>query len=152
MGKLYIAYGSNLNVEQMGFRCPAAKLAGTSFLKDWELIYRGSMTGAYATIRRRKGKYVPVGIWEIKSADEAALDRYEGYPTFYQKKTLSFILDGKKQSGLVYIMRPDALPGIPSERYVNTVYQGYMDLNLDCRYLYESLKLAITECRRKERG
>ena len=34
MVKLYIAYGSNLNLEQMANRCPTAKVVGTSEIKD----------------------------------------------------------------------------------------------------------------------
>lgn len=54
MSKLYVAYGSNLSKEQMARRCPTAKIYGIGFLNNWELIYRGSKTGAYATIRRKK--------------------------------------------------------------------------------------------------
>ena len=53
MKKLYVAYGSNLNIAQMALRCPTAHIYGTGLLNNWELIYRGSMTGSYATIRRR---------------------------------------------------------------------------------------------------
>ena len=60
MKKLYVAYGSNLNIAQMALRCPTAHIYGTGLLNNWELIYRGSMTGSYATIRRRKGSAVPV--------------------------------------------------------------------------------------------
>ena len=31
MGKKYIAYGSNMNIEQMSRRCPNAKIIGKSF-------------------------------------------------------------------------------------------------------------------------
>lgn len=40
--KLYVAYGSNLNKEQMSHRCPDAKPVYTGYLENWELIYRGS--------------------------------------------------------------------------------------------------------------
>ena len=53
--KLYVAYGSNLNKQQMRHRCPSAKPVYTGYLNNWELIYRGSKTGSYATIRRKKG-------------------------------------------------------------------------------------------------
>ena len=45
MEKLYVAYGSNLNIAQMALRCPTAHIYGTGLLNNWELIYRGSMTG-----------------------------------------------------------------------------------------------------------
>ena len=40
--KYYIAYGSNLNLPQMAFRCPTAKVVGVSEIKDYELLFRGS--------------------------------------------------------------------------------------------------------------
>ena len=51
MKKYYIAYGSNLNVRQMKFRCPTAKVVGTSVIKGYELLYKGSKTGSYLTIQ-----------------------------------------------------------------------------------------------------
>ena len=35
--RLYIAYGSNLNLEQMKRRCPTAEVVGTAELKNWRL-------------------------------------------------------------------------------------------------------------------
>ena len=43
--RYYIAYGSNLNMEQMGIRCPSATAVGTGFLKGFRLMYKGSLTG-----------------------------------------------------------------------------------------------------------
>ncbi len=42
--RLYIAYGSNLNLPQMGRRCPTAKVVGTSEIKNYELLFRGVAT------------------------------------------------------------------------------------------------------------
>lgn len=113
--KLYIAYGSNLNKEQMKYRCPLARPVQSGYLDNWQLIYRGSKTGAYASIRYKKGYRVPVGIWEITAHDERYLDMYEGYPSFYQKKNIYVYLeDGSKVKAMAYIMRPDAAPGTPS--------------------------------------
>ena len=49
MKKYYLAYGSNLNLEQMKYRCPNAKKAGAYLLKDWALEFR-----YYLTIRKEK--------------------------------------------------------------------------------------------------
>ena len=48
--RYYIAYGSNLNVRQMMMRCPTARLIGTSVIKDYRLMFKGSQTGSYLTI------------------------------------------------------------------------------------------------------
>lgn len=150
--KLYIAYGSNLNLEQMKLRCPSSKLWGTGFIKDWELVYRGSKTGAYATIRRKMNSYVPVGIWKITQMDELALDRYEGYPSFYQKYVIDFLSNGHSNTGMVYIMRPDSMPGKPSEHYIDIIYKGYQELGLDFRFLYDSLIKNKQEANPKKEG
>ena len=104
MKKLYVAYGSNLNIAQMALRCPTAHIYGTGLLNNWELIYRGSMTGSYATIRRRKGSAVPVVVWSIMENDEKSLDIYEGYPRFYFKQNVMVDLPSGKKKAMVYIM------------------------------------------------
>ena len=38
--RLYIAYGSNLNLEQMKRRCPTAEVVGTAELRNWRLWFR----------------------------------------------------------------------------------------------------------------
>ncbi len=40
MNRYYLAYGPNLNLAQMEYRCPTAKKAGTYLLKDYELEFR----------------------------------------------------------------------------------------------------------------
>ena len=86
--RYYIAYGSNLNTQQMRFRCPNAVVMGTAELKDWRLVFKGSKTGSYLTIEQAEGYTVPVAVWEVNEVDEASLDRYEGYPSFYYKQEL----------------------------------------------------------------
>ena len=70
MKKYYLAYGSNLNVAQMRFRCPDAMVVGAAVIPDYELLFKGSLTGAYLTIEPKQGAQVPVGVWEVSLADE----------------------------------------------------------------------------------
>ena len=63
-GRKYIAYGSNLNREQMAKRCPDAKVIGSGMLKDYELLFRGYTDAAVATVEPKEGENVPVLIWE----------------------------------------------------------------------------------------
>lgn len=58
--RLYIAYGSNLNLEQMKHRCPTAEVVGKSTLRGWRLRFRGGAHSAVATIERGKDFSVPV--------------------------------------------------------------------------------------------
>ena len=38
--KEYFAYGSNLNFDQMAYRCPEATVVGTAKLDGYELAFR----------------------------------------------------------------------------------------------------------------
>ena len=38
---IYMAYGSNLNREQMAHRCPTARVLGSAELTDHRLLFRG---------------------------------------------------------------------------------------------------------------
>lgn len=63
--RYYIAYGSNLNVQQMRWRCPGARIIGTSELQDYRLLFKGSKTGSYLTVEPKKGCTVPVAVWDM---------------------------------------------------------------------------------------
>lgn len=49
--KIYGAYGSNINLRQMAYRCPNAKVIGQGILNDYELTFR---RGGYANIEPKK--------------------------------------------------------------------------------------------------
>ena len=69
---------------------------------------------------------------------------------FYQKYKLPVTLQsGETIEGIVYIMRPDAAVGVPTERYVDTIYRGYRDFDLDYRYLMDSLILNLNEVKKE---
>lgn len=135
----YLAYGSNLNMGQMKYRCPTAKYEGTAILEGWELLYKGSKTGAYLTIERAEGGEVPVGIWKVGKADLAALDRYEGYPEFYYRADVKITpvseVNGRKMRAFIYIMHEDRPCGLPSMSYIRICEQGYKDFGFDTKFL-----------------
>ena len=128
MKKYYLAYGSNLNLEQMKYRCPNAKKVGTFLLKDWALEFR-----CYLTIR----------IFEIDELDEKSLDRYEGYPTHYFKEDIEVELNGKSIKAMVYIMNPKIRKVMPADMfYLRTCLEGYKDFGFDTNYLFKAYEEA----------
>ena len=140
MAKLYVAYGSNLNKEQMRYRCPTAKFVGTGIIEGYELQFKGALHGACATIAPKEGAAVPVGIWTIQKPDEKRLDLYEGYHehghSFYDKEQIAVKMDdGSTITGMVYIMDPRMDFGNPSKNYYDIVRQGYEDCGLDTNVL-----------------
>ena len=100
MKKYYIAYGSNMDEQQMAVRCRDAGLVGTGFIQGYELLFKGSLTGCYATIEPKEESTVPVTVWAISKADEKRLDRYEGFPTFYYKKDIEVQMKDGAITGL----------------------------------------------------
>lgn len=136
---LYIAYGSNLNLPQMAFRCPTAEVAGAFELKNYELLFRGGRRGAVATMEPKEGSSVPVILWKIRQMDEAALDRYEGYPNFYNKQMMDVELDGRTVSAMVYIMTPGYEFGVPSNYYAGVIREGYESAGFDSQILDDAI-------------
>ncbi|MBU5310437.1 gamma-glutamylcyclotransferase [Tissierella carlieri] len=148
--KLYIAYGSNLNLNQMKYRCPTAKVIGTSELKDYELVFRGSSRSAVATIEPCEGSTVPVLLWSIKPDDEKALDRYEGYPSFYGKSGVDITVGNYKATAMIYIMTEGYKLGNPSDSYLKTIEEGYIDAGFDLDILYNAVKKTLSQMKNFE--
>jgi len=144
--RYYIAYGSNLNIPQMLRRCPSARIIGTSEIPDYELLFKGSLTGSYLTIEKKEGCGVPVAAWEVTPEDEAALDRYEGYPAFYYKAEMVLPIKGirsgkiRRRRVFVYIMHEERPLGIPSRFYMETCRDGYRSFGFDERFLAQAYR------------
>ena len=151
MKRYYLAYGSNLNIEQMRWRCPDARALGTAEIADYRLLFKGSKTGSYLTIEPQDGSSVPVAVWEVTADDEARLDRYEGFPTFYYKKELQItytgIRSGRKRTvpAFVYIMHEERPFGIPSRMYLDNCKEGYRDFGFDENVLARALHDSMEE-------
>lgn len=138
--KYYIAYGSNLNVTQMLRRCPDAVKIGTAVVEDYRLLFRSNSRAGVATIEPCEGERVPVGVWAVSAADEAALDRYEGWPWLYEKQVFPVTVKGKKVRALIYIMTPGHKIAPPSSYYLNTIMEGYDHFGFDTAPLLEAVE------------
>lgn len=134
MKRLYIAYGSNLSVEQMARRCPTATIVGTAILDGWRLLFNGP-----ASIERKEGYQVPVLIWDIKPNDERSLDRYEGYPSYYRKEMLEIELNGATEQAMVYIMNTNR-ESEPGDYYYKVLEDGYKKFGFNLEILQKALQ------------
>lgn len=137
MSKLYGAYGSNLNFEQMAHRCPTARFLGVGTIGGYMLEFRGKACGV-ANVVPCEGGSVPVGIWLIEPADEAALDRYEGFPWLYNKLDIPVEFGGRVTPVMFYVMAADLPVRLPSEEYFNNILTGYNDCGIDSEGLFEA--------------
>ena len=135
--RLYIAYGSNINLEQMAYRCPNSKVVGKEMLKGYELEFRG-----VATIVPKENAEVPVLIWEIDGRDEHSLDKYEGFPNLYRKELFEIEVDGEKKESMAYLMNKGQISP-PTSYYYNVINQGYEANGMDTSYLGAALERSV---------
>lgn len=142
MKKIYGAYGSNLNLYQMARRCPFAQIYKTGFVEGYKLTFR---RGGYCNIEKAEGEKVPVLLWKITELCERALDRYEGYPSFYVKENITVATEDGEEEAMFYIMSDAERGGyeLPSVYYYQTVKDGYEDNALPMEYL----ETAFEECK-----
>ena len=120
---LMFAYGSNLHLEQMARRCPAAVPLGRLRLKDWRLVFRG-----VADCIQEPGAICYGGVWRITPACEKALDVYEGVASGLYEKV--YIPVKRTPHGetemLIYCMLSTGIAP-PSKYYLGVIRDGYRD-------------------------
>lgn len=132
----YIAYGSNLNKQEMQKRCPDAKIIGIGKLQDYTLTYRGNPGRAYLTIDPKKGDFVRIALWDVSLQDKHNLDVYEDYPALYNCFNAQVKLeDGSTMTGFVYRMYETFPICKPSDDYMLRCKQGYLDMGWDASIL-----------------
>ena len=141
---LYFAYGSNINLSQMEYRCPDASVVGPVVLEGWELLFR---RGGFATIAPKEGETVQGLLWSITQSCEHSLDRYEGYPRFYDKKMVTVRdSEGRSLSVMAYIMDDRFRePMLPTESYYNGILEGYQQNGLPVSALKKAWEHAVQE-------
>lgn len=126
--RLYFAYGSNINLDQMAYRCPDAQVVGPVVLEDYKLLFRGnSSRNGVATIKPHKGRKVYGLLWKITPACERTLDAYEGFPRLYDKQDVTVRdKNGQEITVMAYVMTDRYKePAMPSSYYYNGIMAGY---------------------------
>lgn len=141
---LYFAYGSNINLDQMAYRCPDAQVVGPVILENYELLFR---RGGFATIAPKEGEKVHGLLWSITQSCEQSLDRYEGWPRFYDKQTVTVRdSEGRSLSVMVYIMDDRFQePRLPTADYYIGILKGYRQNGLPVTALNKAWDHAVRE-------
>lgn len=144
--KIYAAYGSNMNLEQMKKHCPKAKVIGTGELMGYKLTFRGRNAG-FVNVEIDDAESVPIVLWAITPECEMELDRYEGYPKFYKKEVVTIKTVGGEQTAMLYHMTKsyEGMPAMPTENYFEIIRQGYQDNGINAEYLTKVLKIMESE-------
>ena len=114
------------------------RVRGVNFLKrehaileGWRLEFnkvssRNSKEG-YANIVRDENGIVEGVLYDIADSDLKILDRYEGYPSHYERiKVVVRMDDGEVVEAVTYVAKPDKVrEGLkPSKEYLNHLLKG----------------------------
>ena len=134
---VYAAYGSNLNHEQMAIRCPNAKFIGVGHLLDHRLVFR-----RVADIEHEENSEVYVGLWKITPKCLQALDRYEGFPILYGRKTIKVYApySANYVDATIYFMKESEFYEPPLVTYYQSIEQGYKDCMIPAWRLVKHLE------------
>lgn len=147
-GRLYFAYGSNINLDQMAHRCPAAEVVGPVVLENYRLLFRGNYRGnGVATIVPRKGSKVHGLLWKITPVCEKSLDTYEAFPHLYDKQPVT-VQDrsGQEFPVMAYVMTERCKePAVPSNLYYNGILEGYRQNGLPTAALKRAWEHSVKE-------
>ena len=87
--------------------------------------------------------------WEVSEVNEAALDRYEGFPDFYYKAEMVLPIKGirtgkvRRRKVFVYIMHEERSLGLPSAHYVAVCREGYDAFGFGQRYLTDAIQRSV---------
>ena len=142
----YIAYGSNMSVEQMAHRCPGAKIVGTGKIEGYNLLFRGRAYSAVATVEKGRPKStVPVLVWEINKRHEEALDIYEGFPNLYTKELIPVQMDDGEyiEEAMVYVIDPTLEFGAPSAYYFSVIRDAYLEFGFNMEILKHAVNKSM---------
>lgn len=146
--RLYFAYGSNINLDQMAIRCPDAQVLGPVVLENHQLLFRGNFNGhGVATIKPHKGSKVYGLLWHITPACERSLDVYEGFPRLYEKQMVT-VKDkiGQEFPVMAYVMTPLCKePAVPSNSYYNGILDGFRQNGLPAAALKQAWEYSVKE-------
>lgn len=119
-------------------RCPGAKFLKSVYLEGYKFVYDGyssTRNGAVANIVRSEKDIVWGALFEVDDECMKSLDRYEGYPRFYQREYVE-VQDkqGNKYAALVYLRGPQVV-GEPSDEYRKIILNGAKDCGLPEEYI-----------------
>lgn len=96
---LYFAYGSNMELVRMAWRCPGAYPLGRAVLRNYKLTER-----LYADIDFLEGGSVSGFLYLITECHLKSLDAYEGYPKVYRRMWLDVEFKRETYQAVTYEM------------------------------------------------
>jgi len=143
----YFAYGSNMDPEKMRERGIGFSQRARAILKDYRLEFNKKASHnpreGYANIVSFQKGIVEGIVYEIRDADLAEVDRFEGYPNHYNRIDVKLLLKhGQAVNAVTYIACPNKVrDGLkPSREYLDHLMAGRDLLSESYRRKLEALQ------------
>ena len=134
MKRWYFAYGMNTNLAQMAMRCPQARSLGAAYLPNHEFRF-----ALHADILSTPGFVTHGVLWEITDDCVRSLDALEGYPDYYQRKTVTVIHQLQQVEAMTYYMTGTIPDSIPTPGYVAMLQEGYFEHRVPNKQIDQAL-------------
>ena len=135
--RLYFAYGSNLDVDQMTLRCAAPRVVGRATLPGYRLAFAGMNIlweeMGVATVLPAPGGHVDGVLYALTEADLRRLDEWEGYPIAYDRQLVEVRdEEGRARQAFIYARLSGVLrANPPGARYLRILRREYQRLGFD---------------------
>jgi gamma-glutamylcyclotransferase (GGCT)/AIG2-like uncharacterized protein YtfP len=130
----YFAYGMLTDPRQM----EGAEFVGAATLPNFAFEFRG-----YANVYPTRSTVQGV-LWKVSREWLAHLDRVEGYPTLYDRKTVPVYCKGQRYEANLYTMTPDTRERLagknPRRVYVMKLVKGYNNADLPLQQISQALR------------
>ncbi len=141
----YFAYGANLNIAHMKSLCPGSAPLCFAHLEDHILTIALPETASpdapgWATVTPETGGRVLGALFHLRADDLPALDRFEGYPTLYNREEVEVATDDGPRTTMIYVMRRPLRAARPTAQYVETLREGYRNFGLPMAVLEDVLE------------
>ena len=119
----YIAYDTDLNIDEIKTHCPSAKIIKTVKIKNVKLSFRKGLL----TIESSMDDEIPAVIWEISEQDLKVLDKKHRN---YEKILLV--------EGFLYVILKNYPIEAPNIMYLRSLVKGYEDFDFDLDILQKA--------------
>jgi gamma-glutamylcyclotransferase (GGCT)/AIG2-like uncharacterized protein YtfP len=144
---LYFAYGSNMATEVMASKCADISILGNARLDGYRFAFsrRSIRTGTgVANIVADPESSVWGVLYEISDGCLETLDRKEGYPWAYERRSVDVMLEsGGCRRALTYIVKQPEIEEVrPSNDYISGIVGAARAHGLPAAYV-ESLRALI---------
>lgn len=138
----YFAYGMLTDAKNM----PGAEYVGVAELRNHRMEF-----WHWADVVDSPGDTVQGVLWRLPDGMLKSLDRNEGYPSLYGRKTVPVFADGQRYEATVYYMTPQTHEQIesredgrkPARSYLQTMGRGYVAAGLPSQQIHDALDISL---------